>query len=546
MRRAAWTLIVLSSLATGCETTPLVQPIASSPSPAEAKLLALQQERGQLLATLGEFHDRIRDLESKLGDRESRPVAASYEQLLSAKEAELADLRKLGPERDRLTGQVAVTTSDLHQARQRIAALEQQSASREKDLAALQTHATVVADLDLARRRIIDLEAHVTRQDTDLRATRTGTAERDSLAAQLQTATTTIGSMKARITALDQQLREREQAYETVRSRLLERDKLVPQYNAMVAEVYQARHRIAALEQRVSDKTRDLLPRQKGTQERPASGGQPATAQREGGTTTARLSSPERSPASNGLETESSRMPSAGRETVESQSAPRTRDLGSTKQSPSEIARQTPGKMAPSGNDDGRRGPSAPATPAQVDARNGSFATMKEELLKILPGDRGQKTIIIKQDGNRLTVALASNWLFTSGDAALTPEGMTMLKRIGTVLGQVSDKFVQVAGHTDNQAISKALQKTFPDNKALSWARAENARRALINGGMPADRTKAVGMADSRPLASNATEQGRQKNRRLELVIVQGPAVASAVGETTRDHARLAALSSSR
>lgn len=171
---------------------------------------------------------------------------------------------------------------------------------------------------------------------------------------------------------------------------------------------------------------------------------------------------------------------------------------------------------------------------------------MKEELLKVLPGDRGHNTITVKQDGNRLTVALASNWLFTSGDAALTPEGLTMLRRIGTVLGQVPDKFVQVAGHTDNQAISQALQKTFPDNKALSWARAENARRALINGGMPADRTKAVGMADSRPLASNATEQGRQKNRRLELVIVQGPAVAAAVGETTRDNAHLAALSFSR
>ena len=95
----------------------------------------------------------------------------------------------------------------------------------------------------------------------DLRATRAVAAERDSFAAQLQSATSTIGSLKARITALDQLLKDREQAYETVRTRLLERDKLVPQYNAMVAEGYQARHNIAALEQRVGDKTRDMSAR---------------------------------------------------------------------------------------------------------------------------------------------------------------------------------------------------------------------------------------------------------------------------------------------
>ena len=171
---------------------------------------------------------------------------------------------------------------------------------------------------------------------------------------------------------------------------------------------------------------------------------------------------------------------------------------------------------------------------------------MKDELLKVLSGDKGQNAISVKQDGNRLTVALASNWLFTSGDAALTPEGLTMLKRVGMVLAQAPDRYVQVTGHTDNQAVSKALQKTFPDNKALSWARAENARRALINGGMAADRTKAVGLADSRPLASNSTEQGRQKNRRLELIIVQSPTVATAVDGTVRDPARLAALDSAR
>jgi chemotaxis protein MotB len=516
MRRAAWTLMVLGLFVTGCETTPRPQPVVSSPSPVENQLVALQQERSQLLATLGEFHDRIRDLEAKLGDRESRPAVAPYEQLINAKEAELLELRKLGPERDRLTGQLAIATSDLQQARQRIATLEQQFAAREKDFSALQAHAAVVGDLEQARRRIVDLEAHVSRQEADLRAIRTANAERDSLAGQLQTASTTIDSLKTRAASLEQHLKEREQAFETVRARLVEREKLIPQYNAMVAEVYQARNRIASLEQRATDKVSEAP----------------------------RLPSVERSPRTGGAGNESLRASASGRETTES--AALRKDGPSSKLSDSGFAKQLPpGRSASTRNDQGNRG-AAPAISASVNARHESVAAMKDELLKVLSGDKGQNAISVKQDGNRLTVALASNWLFTSGDAALTPEGLTMLKRVGMVLAQAPDRYVQVTGHTDNQAVSKALQKTFPDNKALSWARAENARRALINGGMAADRTKAVGLADSRPLASNSTEQGRQKNRRLELIIVQSPTVATAVDGTVRDPARLAALDSAR
>ena len=113
------------------------------------------------------------------------------------------------------------------------------------------------------------------------------------------------------------------------------------------------------------------------------------------------------------------------------------------------------------------------------------------------------------------------------------------------MLGALSGTFVQVAGHTDNLALSKALQKSYADNKGLSLARADNARQAMVNGGMPAERVKAVGLADSRPVASNATEQGRQKNRRLELIIVSRPTVAS-TAEVVDVQPRLAALGSSR
>ncbi|MBA5876139.1 MAG: OmpA family protein [Nitrospira sp. CR1.2] len=481
MRRAVWALMVLSSFVTGCETVPPPQPPLPVASAADAKLVALQQEREQLLTTLGEFHDRIRDLESRLGDRQTQPASASYDQLLGAKEAELADLRRLAPERDRLSNQLATATNELLQARQRISALEQQLAAREQELAALHTRTAALADLDAARRRIVELETQVVHQEQNLRTARAGNTERDSLAAQLQTATATINSLKARVNALDHQLKEREQAYETVRSRLIERDKLVPQYNAMIAEIYQARHRIAALEQRLTDKSRDLSSRQRET----------STA-----------TSPQ------GSETAATR------------------------------------NMVSPGQDSGRDGSPAQANASRTDARASSMAALRETLRKALPAEAEQKVFTVRQDGNRLVIALAGNWLFTAADAALTPEGITLLKRIGTVLGPLSDTFVQVAGHTDNLALSKALQKSYADNKALSWARADSARQAIVNGGMPPERIKAVGLADSRPVASNATEQGRRKNRRLELIIASRPTVASATG-VLGAQLRLAALGSS-
>jgi len=481
MRRAVWALIVLSSLGAGCETVPQPQPPPPVASSGDAKLVALQQEREQLLTTLGEFHDRIRDLESRLGDRQTQSASASYDQLLAVKEAELAELRRLAPERDRLNSQLAIATNELLQARQRISSLEQQLASRDKDLAALHARTTALADLEVARRRITELETQVAHQEQDLRTVRAGNAERDSLAAQLQTATATIDSLKARINALDQQLKEREQAYETVRSRLMERDKLVPQYNAMIAEIYQARHRITALEQRLNDKSRDLSARQKGTS---------------------------------------------------SATSPRDTETAASR------------NMASPTQDSGRNGSLSQASPGRTDARASSVAAIREELRKALPAQSEQKVFTVRQDGNRLVIALAGNWLFSSADAALSPEGIIVLRRIGTVLGPLSDTFVQVAGHTDNLALSKALQKSYADNKGLSLARADNARQAMVNGGMPTERIKAVGLADSRPVASNATEQGRQKNRRLELIIVSRPTVASAT-EVVDAQPRLAALGSS-
>jgi chemotaxis protein MotB len=67
----------------------------------------------------------------------------------------------------------------------------------------------------------------------------------------------------------------------------------------------------------------------------------------------------------------------------------------------------------------------------------------------------------------------------------------------------------------------------------------------LINGGLPADLSKAVGFADSKPIASNNSEEGRQKNRRVELVISQaGRHNTAALDRAMNDSRRVASLSS--
>jgi type VI secretion system protein ImpK len=75
---------------------------------------------------------------------------------------------------------------------------------------------------------------------------------------------------------------------------------------------------------------------------------------------------------------------------------------------------------------------------------------------------------------------------------------------------------VLVIGHSDNQPIRTVA---FPSNFALSAARAEAAKAAILRGLGDASRLTAEGRADSEPVASNATADGREANRRIEVLL---------------------------
>ncbi|MCI0427344.1 MAG: flagellar motor protein MotB [Nitrospiraceae bacterium] len=144
----------------------------------------------------------------------------------------------------------------------------------------------------------------------------------------------------------------------------------------------------------------------------------------------------------------------------------------------------------------------------------------QEELSKSLQEEISKGNITIQQVRDRLTINMVDRVLFDSGQAQVKPAGVKVLKQVGDVLNKISDKQIRIEGHTDNVPISSKLQDRFKTNWELSTARATTVVRYLIDqGGVDRQYLSAVGYADTHPLASNDSEEGRSSNRRIEIVL---------------------------
>ena len=144
----------------------------------------------------------------------------------------------------------------------------------------------------------------------------------------------------------------------------------------------------------------------------------------------------------------------------------------------------------------------------------------QEELSKSLQDEISKGNITIQQVRDRLTINMVDRVLFDSGQAQVKPAGVKVLKQVGDVLNKITDKQIRIEGHTDNVPISSKLQGRFKTNWELSTARATTVVRYLIDqGGVDRQYLSAVGYADTHPLASNDSEEGRASNRRIEIVL---------------------------
>ena len=131
------------------------------------------------------------------------------------------------------------------------------------------------------------------------------------------------------------------------------------------------------------------------------------------------------------------------------------------------------------------------------------------------------KDVTISKLQGKLTVNILDRVLFNSGEAELNPGGEAVMRKLAAFLTQHPNLKIHVIGHTDNVPIRPEARSRFASNWELSSARALAAVHFLTErAGMDARRLGAVGYGEFRPVADNATAEGRAKNRRIAIVIL--------------------------
>jgi type VI secretion system protein ImpK len=126
-----------------------------------------------------------------------------------------------------------------------------------------------------------------------------------------------------------------------------------------------------------------------------------------------------------------------------------------------------------------------------------------------------QGLVVVEQDPTSIRVRTTVGQLFRSGSDQLESGRRGLFERIGQAIDE-EQGWVRIEGHADSDRVASL---TFPDNMALSRARAETVagviRGQLRDGG----RVQSEGFGDGQPIASNGTAEGKALNRRVEIVI---------------------------
>ncbi|WP_160680923.1 flagellar motor protein MotB [Clostridium sp. C8-1-8] len=149
---------------------------------------------------------------------------------------------------------------------------------------------------------------------------------------------------------------------------------------------------------------------------------------------------------------------------------------------------------------------------------------VKKEVDKMIEGSDLKGSISTSLQERGLVISFNDTVFFDSGKADVKGDNQKKLISLAGILNKI-DNFIRVEGHTDNVPINTAY---FHSNWQLSSVRAANVVEFLVNnGGIAAKRLSSVGYGEYRPVAANDSEQGRSKNRRVDILLLNNTLNAS-------------------
>ncbi len=155
--------------------------------------------------------------------------------------------------------------------------------------------------------------------------------------------------------------------------------------------------------------------------------------------------------------------------------------------------------------------------PAKPVSEADQMEALKAELDAKLKSENMTASVKTSIDKRGLVISLNNAVFFDPGSAEIKPELRDTLLEIGEMI-TVMDNFIRIEGHTDNVPMNSS---TYPSNWDLSTARAANVVRLFYNNTNAApERLIAVGYGEYRPIADNSTEEGRSKNRRIDIILL--------------------------
>jgi flagellar motor protein MotB len=457
---------------------------------------------------------------------------------LHAKENEIAALRSSAHENSKnLREDLASQAEELNQAKRRVAEVEQQMAAGKGQ------------DLTQAKRRATEAEQQTAKKEQELAHVKRRAAEVEQ---QMAGKEQELVQAKRRMADAEQQTVGKEQELAQAKRRIAEVEQ---QMTGKEQELAQAKRRVAEAEQQAARKEQELAQAKRRTTEaehQPSAGKDQELTQAKRRATDAEQQTArkeqELAQVKDDLKQVTQKLADLKPQLMarDTELARMKQLLADLERNPSKPPEATPAQeeSSPDKNSLPPQSveenlsvtnllPPAPAVADDAEAfLSSDLGKMNESLASLLQPELRKGNVTLRQRGNKLTLAFTIGELFIPGDATVTLGGTSLLERVGTVLHRFRYQSVEVAGHTDNTPVRNDSRRGFRDNIELSRTRAEHASQALVNGGLEADRVKAVGYADTKPIATNDTEKGRSKNRRMEIVITQWSELGGNSGDT--------------